>query len=88
MPKPSEKLGIGFDQIPTLIRNSKVLTGNDLGRLANVERLPDQCDIVEVKGSPEFNSAKTAGEAAVHILAQNYLRVGRVEEAWKVLLAF
>ena len=87
VPKPNEKLGIGFDQIPSEIRNSTILTGNDLGKLANVECLPDQSDIDEVKTSPEFNSAKTAGETAVHILAQNYLRVGRVEEAWKILLA-
>ncbi len=88
VPKPNEKLGIGFDQIPSAIRNSSILTGNDLGKLANVEWLPDQSDVDEVKRNSEFNSAKTEGEAAIHILAQNYLRVGRVEEAWKVLLAF
>ncbi len=88
VPKPNEKLGIGFDQIPSAIRNSSILTGNDLGKLANVEWLPDQSDVDEVKRNSEFNSARTEGEVAVHILAQNYLRVGRVEEAWKVLLAF
>ena len=34
--KPNTKLGIGFDALPPFIRNSKILTGNDLGMLANV----------------------------------------------------
>ena len=33
VPKPNEKVGIGFDQIPMKIRNSNVLTGNDLGTI-------------------------------------------------------
>ena len=34
------KLGIGIDNLPIQIRTSKVLTGNDLGMLANVEAIP------------------------------------------------
>ncbi|HRI78688.1 MAG TPA: flavin reductase family protein [Cyclobacteriaceae bacterium] len=85
VPKPSEKLGIGLDQIPAAIRNSKVLTGNDLGRLGNVERLPDQAAIDAVKKDAQFLDA--VSRSAVHALAQQLLRKGRVEEAWKVLLA-
>ena len=88
VPKPSEKLGIGFDQIPILIRNSKVLTGNDLGRLANVERLLDPGVVDEIKRNPEFIAALAEGETAVHTLAQNHLKTNHVEEAWRVLLAF
>ena len=38
--KPLTTTGIGFDQLPKEILNSKILTGNDLGMLANVETLP------------------------------------------------
>jgi flavin reductase (DIM6/NTAB) family NADH-FMN oxidoreductase RutF len=39
--KPLTTLGIGIDRLPEHIRNSKVLTGNHLGQLGNVEQLPD-----------------------------------------------
>ena len=35
--KPIATMGIGIDKIPAHIRNSKVLTGNNLGQLGNVE---------------------------------------------------
>ena len=47
--KPLVTKGIGVDQIPEDIRNSHILSGNDLGRLGNVERLPDELDVNEHK---------------------------------------
>ena len=41
VPKPLVTKGIGFDQLPSEIKNSKIFTGNDLGMLANVEQLPE-----------------------------------------------
>lgn len=72
VPKPLEKIGIGVDQLPENIRNSKILTGNDLGMLANVERIPN--------GAIHFNS-----DAASHTQAQEFLLQGMIEEAWNVL---
>jgi flavin reductase (DIM6/NTAB) family NADH-FMN oxidoreductase RutF len=86
VPKPLEKLGIGFDQIPERIRYSKTLTGNDLGMLANIERLPDQNSIQEFGKREDVKTAIQYGEGAVHTLAQKYLKEEKVEEAWKVLL--
>lgn len=40
IPKPIPTLGIGVDQIPKEIKNSPILTGNNLGMLGNVEQLP------------------------------------------------
>ncbi len=79
IPKPNDKLGIGVDQIPAGIRNSKVLTGNDLGRLGNIEHLPGPMKKEESEKLPK-------GEIAIHTLAQQLLRAGKVEEAWRVLL--
>ena len=76
VPKPNTKLGIGFDQLPENVRNSKVLSGNDLGRLANIERLPEV--------GPQKNDSIDIDEQ--HRLAKKLLAEGRVDEAWKVLL--
>jgi flavin reductase (DIM6/NTAB) family NADH-FMN oxidoreductase RutF len=84
--KPNEKVGIGFDQIPECIRNSKVLTGNDLARLGNVEKLPDAESINVFKSNSDWLIASKNGDESIHWLAQQYLRAGRVEDAWKVLL--
>lgn len=85
--KPLEKLGIGVDAIPTAIRLSKVLTGNDLGMLANVETLPDQSSIAEFVNRYEVKQAIQQGDIAVHQMAHQLLEKGEVENAWKVLLA-
>src|SRR5258707_14869391 len=38
--KPNIKLGIGLDALPQQVRNSPILTGNDLGQLGNVHEMP------------------------------------------------
>jgi flavin reductase (DIM6/NTAB) family NADH-FMN oxidoreductase RutF len=85
VPKPNEKTGIGYDQIPERIRKSNILTGNDLGQLGNIEQLPDQDSIKEFKSSVE--NLSVLDEVATHKLAQAYLRAGKTVEAWKVLLS-
>jgi flavin reductase (DIM6/NTAB) family NADH-FMN oxidoreductase RutF len=87
VPKPLDRLGIGVDKIPDSIRLSKILTGNDLGMLGNVESLPDNATIQLMKEQPEVLQAVKAGEEAIHRLAQSWLQKGRVVEAWSVLLA-
>ena len=87
VPKPSDKQSIGFDQIPESIRNSKILSGNDLGMLGNVERLPDLSEVEKMKQSDELLIARQNGKDAVHALAKQYLDKGKVIEAWAILLA-
>ncbi|HOY96087.1 MAG TPA: flavin reductase, partial [Catalimonadaceae bacterium] len=41
VPKPRTKDILGFDGLPVAIRESSVLTGNQLARLANCKALPD-----------------------------------------------
>lgn len=84
IPKPISTLGIGVDSIPAPIRNSKVLTGNNLGMLGNVESLPSQESVDNfAKDHPEFVGLE---EAKRHTFAQDYLAKNDVESAWKVLL--
>lgn len=74
--KPIATIGIGVDQIPLEVRNSTILTGNDLGLLGSVEALPTQKEI------DQFN----APSGDNHKLAKELLAKGDVEGAWKVLL--
>lgn len=86
VPKPNDKVGIGYDQLPENVRLSTVLTSNDLGQLGNSSQLPDQPSIDAFKLHPEVQQAMEYGLTALHKLAQGYLKEGNVEEAWKVLL--
>ena len=83
IPKPLSTLGIGVDQIPAEIRNSSILTGNDLGRLGNVESLPDKDQIDTFIVSL---NVKSSGIEQIHLLAKEYLQKGEVDNAWKILL--
>jgi len=74
--KPIATIGIGVDQIPSEIRNSSILTGNDLGLLGSIESLPQQKEIDDFE-SPEGEKHKIAHE----LLAKN-----EIVNAWKVLL--
>lgn len=81
VPKPNEKIGIGYDLLPDNIKSSKILSGNDLGMLANVEQIP----VASPLNSDESAIVKEGTEAG-HKLAQTYLQQGRVADAWRILL--
>ena len=84
IPKPISTLGIGVDSIDAEIRNSTVLTGNNLGMLGNVEQLPDSKTVDNFgKEHPEFIGLEMVKK---HTFAQEYLSKNDVESAWKVLL--
>lgn len=91
VPKPNTQLGIGIDALPLSIRNSSVLTGNDLGLLANVHEYP----VID----PAFRDARLSDihlyfsvspvemERELHLYAASLLQTGKVFEAWQVLLS-
>jgi flavin reductase (DIM6/NTAB) family NADH-FMN oxidoreductase RutF len=91
--KPLTKLGIGVDSLPQSIRLSKVLTGNDLGMLGNVEQLPSDEEIDLTSNLPEVKEIldATIGDATnrereLHELAKTILVNGDVELALKIVL--
>jgi flavin reductase (DIM6/NTAB) family NADH-FMN oxidoreductase RutF len=89
IPKPLRTMGIGVDGMPEHVRNSMILTGNNLGMLANVEALPNSDDVntfIE-NISERYPDIKTASHREKHKLAQNYLSYGDIESAWKLLLS-
>lgn len=92
--KPITSIGVGYDAIPEDIKNSIILTGNDLGKLGGIEEIPNETDVNEYKlielsdlfVSLEDDAAKL--EVELHKLAQELLKNEKLEEAWKTLLAF
>jgi len=91
--KPNRHIGIGVDAIPFAIRNSSVLTGNNLGQLGNATAMPTDEEIEAYCQSPEIKEILDATigdnctrEMQLHLKAKQLLDEGRVEEAWKVLL--
>lgn len=92
--KPLTTMGIGVDAIPQNIRNSKVLTGNNLGQLGNIEHLPTEEEVVKYETSGVIAEAfQDYGhniphlEEHLHHIAKRLLEEGKVNEAWKVLLS-
>ena len=91
--KPIRNLGIGIDNIPSRIRNSYILTGNDLGMLGNIESIPsieevekykkEYCNIKELLN---FSAEDEEAREALHYRAKELLKKGRISEAWKTLL--
>jgi len=80
--KPITTLGIGIDQIPQEIRNSNVLTGNNLGLLGSVEEIPYPEEVLEFKKTLKSFSNKDEQ----HHFAKALLDTNKVKEAWMVLL--
>ncbi|WP_375435466.1 flavin reductase family protein [uncultured Hymenobacter sp.] len=95
VPKPNRHLGIGIDQLPEHIRHSDILTGNNLGRLANIElpAIPTAEQIQEVKNDPLVSAVLqqhfgnlTEQRQQLMQLGKKILEEGKLLEAWKVLL--
>ena len=91
VPKPNTELGIGVDALPASFRNSTILTGNNLGQLANVHGLPfidpayDDPRLKEIIQYYSINPDEM--EKELHAYAKKLLGEGKVREAWQVLLA-
>ncbi len=89
--KPNTQLGIGVDNLPAGIRNSSVLTGNNLGMLANVHDLPEINPAFEddrLKNIVQYYAVNPVEmEKELHLYAAELLSTGNVHAAWQVLLS-
>ena len=89
--KPNTELGIGVDALPESIRTSKILTGSNLGQLANVHEMPviePSFDDAHLKNIIQYYSISPEEmEKELHAYAKKLLDEGKVKEAWQVLLA-
>jgi len=89
--KPNVQLGIGIDALPASVRNSKILSGNNLGQLANVHDMPvvePSFDDNHLKQIIQYYSINPDEmEKEIHSYAKKLLDEGKLKEAWQVLLA-
>lgn len=95
VPKPNRNKGIGYDQLPAFLRTSEVLTGNNLGRLANIEEqalpTPEQVQAFRQDPLVSYTLSKHAADPAAQrrellLLGKKTLEEGRLLDAWKTLL--
>lgn len=93
VPKPLTTLGIGVDALPLSVRQSRVLSGNDLGLLGNLEVLPNDEEISEMQWNTNVKDIldATIGDATnrereLHEFAKELIAYGKVADALKVLL--
>lgn len=92
--KPITTCGIGYDALPADIKNSTILSANDLGQLAGIEALPNETDVNEYKLielAPlflELEDDAPALECALHQRAKELLIQNELEAAWLTLLSF
>ena len=75
--KPISRMGMGIDNLPQEIRNSEILTGNELAILASAENIPEK---------NEFTLRDNKNTEEKHILAKELLSQGKSEDAWQILL--
>ncbi|GAB3691222.1 flavin reductase family protein [Spirosoma flavus] len=90
---PRPRIGIGVDQIPAKIRNSAILTGNDLGKLGSIATLPTPDEIRDFKASGVldtlFDEARHGCQYLpdlLHLRAKQLLAENNLREAWLTLL--
>ena len=74
--KPISNIGIGIDNLPKQILNSKILSGSDLAMLASVDSIPKS-------KNNKSDSLKTEEK---HILAKKLLKGKKIVEAWEILI--
>ena len=87
--KPLTTLGIGVDMIPYFIKESGYFNGNDLGKLGNIEAIPNDEEItIFVKENFEVKAVLSSDDFNTKFKkAKEYLDNNQVLNAWKLLLA-
>ncbi len=91
--QPVTKISIGVDALPESVRNSRVLSGNDLGILGGLEALPTADEIAKIKESDMVQALilscgddATALRTRLHHYAKSEIGKGNKELAMKVLV--
>ncbi len=95
IPKPGSELSIGLDSLPKAIRESQILSGNDLGKLGSLKSLPSQEEksairqregVKEVLQAVKLTDAERACQ--VEKLAKEWISKKREQEALALLMSF
>jgi flavin reductase (DIM6/NTAB) family NADH-FMN oxidoreductase RutF len=87
--QPVMQIAIGFDALPKVVKESKILTGNNLAQLAGLLEMPSQADADELKKDPGITTLLSMDntELMLHNYAKQILDAeGDVVKAMKVLM--
>lgn len=86
--KPLSKPAIGIDSLPFNLKNSPLLTGNELGRLGSVEQIPSETELNEARLNDDIRSildneimTREAKMEKLHNLVRQKLAEGKKKEA-------
>lgn len=81
--QPSTRLGIGYDSLPAGVRNSTILTGNNLGQLAALTTPPGDEAINSARKDKEVQKIMASDQVVeqLHSYAQRLLAQEEVERA-------
>lgn len=87
--KPLTTLGIGVDAIPEEARNHKIFTGNDLGKLGNVEHIPTDQEVQDFLNLHQDVKALAQSNNKTELFnkAKAFLDANDSISAWKTILA-
>src|SRR5687768_5677496 len=78
---------IGYDNLPMQIKNSPILTGNDLGKLAGMLSFPTAEEISMINQNEVVKSiASQQSQASLHYLAKTFLDKGDVSTGFSILM--
>lgn len=87
VPKPNVNKGVGFDALPKHVRLSRQLTGNELGRLANMHEVPTaeekEAILFKLDDAGLWTLAQTIEEREK--IAKRLIAENRLKEAWCIL---
>jgi flavin reductase (DIM6/NTAB) family NADH-FMN oxidoreductase RutF len=82
-------IGIGFDGLPSSIRNSKILTGNQLAQLAALEQLPSPKESIELLQIEPKLTEIMAGKQVqrkLHLYIRDLLNQQKAQQAMDVAI--
>ncbi len=89
VPKPLSSIGVGVDTLPEQIKNSDIFTGNDLGKLGNIEKIPTKTEAMTFVDKHIDIKVKIeqANLLEIHKFAKQYLDQDDIDIAWNILSA-
>ena len=82
--KPTRNHGVGVDALPEHARNSDILTGNDFGKLGNLNELPEDDEVLAFAKAENIYNFTTTQK---HIKAKELIAKNQIAKAWKILLS-
>ena len=86
--QPERPIVLGYDGLPLSIRQSEVLTGNNIAQIASLITLPPKEEILTLKKDNRVQKILYSGNIlrGLHLLAQEELQKGNTETGAKLAL--